>query len=70
MDLGLLEINKLNESGVLGTTATSIRRPMDGYHWSATDCVFSEATSVRMSAAKSAHDYKYKTDFEIWIENK
>ena len=32
MDLGLLAINTLNESGFLGNIATRILRPMDGYH--------------------------------------
>ena len=35
----------------------------------ATDHVFGEAASVRMSAEKSDHDYSYKTNFEIWREN-
>ena len=33
------------------------------------DRVFGEATAVVMSTAKSDHEYNYKTDFEIWIEN-
>ena len=32
--------------------------------------VFSEATAVGMSAAKSDHEYKYKTEFKIWRESK
>ena len=50
MDLGLLAINTLNESGVLGTTATRIRRPTNGPHWSEPNHVFGEATVVVMSA--------------------
>ena len=49
--------------------AASIRRPKDGSHWSASDHVFGEATEVGISAAKSDHDYNYKTDFEFWREN-
>ena len=63
MDLGLLAINKLNESVVFGTTTTSIRRPTYGPHWRARDNVFGEATAVRMSAANSDHDYNYKSNF-------
>ena len=69
MDLGLLAINTLNESGVLGTPVTNIRSSPDRYHWTATDHVFREATAVRMSALKLDHDYSYKTYFEIWREN-
>ena len=39
---------------------------MDGSHWMIPDHVFGEATAVGMSAAKSDHDYRYKTGFEIW----
>ena len=42
---------------------------MDGSHWSAPYHVFGEVAAVGMSAAKSNHDYNYKTDFEIWKEN-
>ena len=63
MDLGLSDINTLNESGVLGTPATSIRSPKDESYWNTPDHVFGEATSVRMSASKSDHDYDYKNDF-------
>ena len=69
MDLGFLDINTLNEIGVIGTPAARIRRPMYGSHWSAPNHVFGEATVVGMSAAKSDHDYNYKTDFEIWRQN-
>ena len=69
VDLGLPDINTLNESGVFGTPATSIRRPTDVYHWSAPDHVFGEATLGRMSATKLDHEYSYKTGFKIWMEN-
>ena len=39
MDMGLLDINTLNESGVLSTPATSIQRPVDISHWSVLDNV-------------------------------
>ena len=58
MDLRLLAIKKLDGSGVIGTPATRIHRPTDGYHCSPTDQVFGEETAVRMSASKSDHDYK------------
>ena len=38
-------------------------------HYRALDHVFGEATAVGMNAAKSDHDYKYKTKFQIWKEN-
>ena len=63
MDLGIPVMNTLNQSGVLSTPVTRIRRQTYGSHWSARDHVFGEATAVRMSAAKSDHNYNYKTDF-------
>ena len=58
--LGLLTINVLDESSVLGTPTTRIQRPTDGYYWSIPDHVFGEAKEVVMSAATSEHDYNYK----------
>ena len=69
MDLGLLDINKFNESSVLSTPSTSIWRPKHVSHWSAPDHIFGEATAVRMIVAKSDRDYSYKPNFEIWKEN-
>ena len=69
VDLGLLTINTSNDLSLLVTPATRIRRPTDGYHWSMTDRVFGEATSVIMNVARSGQDYSYKTNFEIWREN-
>ena len=69
MNLGLLTINTLDESGFLVPPATRIRRPTNGSHWSDLDLIFGEATAVGMSAAKSYHDYNYKTDFVIWSVN-
>ena len=67
-NLGFSAINALNESSVLSTPATRIRRPTDGSHWSVPYHVFGEATTVGMSAAKSDHDYNYKIEFQIWKE--
>ena len=70
MNMGLSSINKFNESGVLGTPATRIQRSTDRSHWGTPYHVFGEGISFGMSAAKSDHDYNYKTDFEIWRGNK
>ena len=69
VDLGVPAINTLNESSVLGTPATRIRMQTDGYHWTAPDHIFGEATVVGMSAARSDMDYSYKTDLTIWRKN-
>ena len=69
MDLGILDINTLNESGVLSNPAKIIQRPTDGSHWAAPDHFFGEAAAAGMSAANSDHDYSYEADFEIWREN-
>ena len=69
MDLGIPTINTLDESSVLGTLATRIWSPIDVSYWRAPDHIFGEAKEVGMSAAKSDHDYNYKTDFEIWRGN-
>ena len=70
MDMGLLAINKLDESSTLSTPSMRIRYPLDGSHWSLLDHVLGEATTLVMSAWKSDHDYNYKTEFQIWKENK
>ena len=49
MDLGILYINTLNESSVLGNFASSIQNPTEIYHLSAPDNIFGEATAVGMS---------------------
>ena len=69
-NLGFSTINALDEKFSLSTPATIIRRPTDGSHWSAPDHVFGEATEVGTSAAKSDHDYNFKTEFQIWKVNK
>ena len=70
MDMGLVIINTLDESSLLRTLATRIRRLTDGPHLSAPDRVFGEVTAVVMIAENSDHDYNYKTYFEIWRGNK
>ena len=61
VDLGLLDVNTLNEFGIQGTPAIKIRSPTDVSHWFAPDHVFGKATAVVMSAARSDQDYIYKT---------
>ena len=43
---------------------------MDGFHWSASDHIFGKATAAGMSATRSEQDNTYKTDFQIWRENR
>ena len=50
MNLGIPPINTLDESGVLGTPATRIRRLTDGYYYNSPDHFFGEVTVVGMSA--------------------
>ena len=69
VDLGLPDVNALDEFNTFGNPATRIIRPTDGPHWSAPGHVFGEATAVGMSATRSEQNYSYKTDFEIWREN-
>ena len=57
MHLVLLAIKKLNESGVLGTTATRIRNPTDISHQIALDNVFIEVTEVGTIEEKSYYIY-------------
>ena len=65
VDLGLLNINALDESSGLSTPATIIRSPMDGANWSTPNHFFGETTAVGVSEAKSDYDYNSKTDFQI-----
>ena len=55
--MGFSTINALDGSSGLSTPDTRIQKPVDGAHWSAPDNFFGEATVVRMSQAKSDHDY-------------
>ena len=70
MDLGFLNINALGEISGLSTPATKIQKPKYGAHWSTLYHVFCELTAVGTSETKSDHDYNYKTEFQIWRENK
>ena len=65
VDLGIPSINTFNESGVLGTPATSILRPKNGSHWASPNNVFGEATAVGKSTARSDQDYSYKKIFKF-----
>ena len=69
VELCLPDVNTSDEVGIFVTPATRIRRPTDGYHWSAPDHFFGESIEFRKSAIMSEQDYSYKTDFQIWREN-
>ena len=69
VDLGIPDVNTLDELGMQGTPAARIRRPTDGSHWFAPDHVFGKAIAVIMSATRLEQDYIFKTDFNIWKEN-
>ena len=68
--MGFSIINALYEISGLITPDTRIRRPIDGAYWSAPNHVFGEVTAVGMNEAKSDYGYNYKTEFQIWKENK
>ena len=70
MNLGFSAINALDESSALSAPATRILWPTDGSHWSASDHVFGAVNTVGMSEANPYHDYNYRTEFQIWKENK
>ena len=70
VDLGLVNINALDEGSGFSTHDTIIRRPMYGDHWSVPNHIFGETTVVRVSEEKFDYDYNYKTEFQIWKENK
>ena len=70
MDLGFLTIDAFDLSSGLSAPATRIRRLTDGDHWSASNPAFVETKALGVSGAKSDYDYNYKTDFQIWKENK
>ena len=65
VNVGLPEINALDEFNTFGTPATRVKIPMDGSHWYEPDHVFGEATAVGMSGTRSEQNYSYKTDFKI-----
>ena len=68
VDLGLPDVNALDELNAFGTPATIIRRPMYGSHWCVPDHVFVEATVVGISTTRSELDYSYKNDFKIGVK--
>ena len=70
VDLGFSAINALDEVSGLSTSATMIRQPEDCAHWRSHNHIFGETTAVGVSEAKSDYDYNYKTEFQIWKENK
>ena len=68
--LRLSTTNSLDEGSGLSTPTTRILRPMYGANWSAPNHIFGENTEVGLSKSKSDYDYNYKTNFQIWKENK
>ena len=50
--------------------ATRIQWLMDDAHWSALHHIFGETTAIGVNEAKSEYDYNYKTEFQLWKENK
>ena len=65
MELELPAINTLDEFNILGTPATRIRMPTDGYHWYALDHVFDKAAVVGISATRSEHTIAIKMIFKF-----
>ena len=63
--LGIPDVNALDEFNASGNSATRVRRPTNGSHWSVPDHVFGEARAVVMSYTRSKQNYSYKTGFEI-----
>ena len=70
VNLGLSNIDALDKVSGLSNPATRIQRPVDGAHRSAPNHIFGETKSVGEREAKYNYDYNYKTDFQIWKENK
>ena len=65
-----LTINELYESSGPSTPATRIQRPTDGDHWRAPNNIFGATITVEVSEERFEYDYNYKTEFQIWKENK
>ena len=70
MDIGLETINELDEISGINKPATRILRPAKGSHRSTPNHVLGETTSVGVSEANSDYNYNYKTELQIWKENK
>ena len=68
--MGISIINALDEGSGLSTPATIILRPTDNAHWSMHNHIFGETTAVEVSEKKSECNYNYKTEFQIWKEDK
>ena len=64
VELGIPDVNILDEFNTSGTSSTRFRRLKGGPHRSAPDHILGEFTAVRMSGTKSELNYRYKTDFE------
>ena len=56
VELGIPDVNTLDEVNILGTPATRIKSPTYESHWSVPDHVFFKTTAVRMSATRSQQD--------------
>ena len=69
MHLGILAVNASDEFNAFSTPATRVRRPPNGYRWSAPGHVFGEVIAVGMSETRSEQKYSYKNYFEIRREN-
>ena len=70
VDMGLTTIDTLYEGSGISKPATIIRRSTDGAHWSTPNHIFDETIAVGVSEAKYDYGYNYKTEFQIWKENK
>ena len=70
VDLGLANINALNEDSGISTPATRILRPMYGALWSVHNNIFGETTAVGVIEEKYDYNYNYKNESQIWKENK
>ena len=57
--LRILAFNTSDDFGILDTSATSIRRLTDGSHWYASDHVFGEASSFRITVSRSDQYYTW-----------
>ena len=68
--IGLLAINALDEGSGIITPSNRIQRPMNGTHWSALNHICGETTAVGVSETNSDCNYNYKTEIQIWKENK
>ena len=64
-------VNALNKSAGIWSPVTRFRRSPDVTHWRASDHTVGQEVAVGDAVGEKS-DYceeKYKTDFEIWMEN-